>query len=207
MKKIVWACLLCLTVVFLIGGGVAVWARGNSHHPEPGYGAGHDCYLGSNFHNYDHRNNYGTDKNVWCDGTNSQLKPHHTGAAVRAGLAANASFCGGFCLRSETSGNVLTIQYKNVVEHDKVWLQSGDLSYYPIDRAAGDTSVQVEDNGWADRNPAVGIVEAEVLFSKTNASSGSNENSDSGGGCSASGLPPGAVWLLALPFLKKRKAN
>ena len=110
-------------------------------------------------------------------------------------------------------GTPLDIRYKDVVAHNKVWLKSSDSSYYPIDRAAGETSIRVEDNGWADRNPAVGQVEAEVLFSASNRETGTPPagSQDGGGGCNLAGSGSwlgAALLLVALSFsLRKRGKN
>ena len=196
----------------ILGGSLVALAHGGSHHAQPGYERGHDCRLGNDFHNYNHQNHYGIDKNIWCDGTNSQLRQHHTGSTVKAALAGNGSFNGGFCVRSELVGKgVLTVEYKNMVQHDQVWLQSGDLSYYPIDRAQEDITIQIEDNGWADRNPALGIVEAEVLFSGSGDTAPGSSSDGGGGGCNAAdrGWGLGMASLLLLPpfFLRGRKTG
>lgn len=102
------------------------------------------------------------------------------------------------------SGDLLEIQYQDLVEHDKVWLKSGDQAYYPIDKAGNERFILVEDNGWSDRNPAVGEVEADVLLS---ARSGNNAgDSGGGGGCNAFGV--GGLLLMgiipAILSLKRR---
>jgi hypothetical protein len=209
MKKFVLACFLLLAVA---SASVAASAHDGGHHAEPGYGFGHGCALPGGFHNYDH-NNYGTGAghNVWCDGSNPQLAPHHGGDIVSADLPIGDSFVGGFCMKANVpDGTPLDIRYKDVVAHNKVWLKSSDSSYYPIDRAAGETSIRVEDNGWADRNPAVGQVEAEVLFSASNRETGTPPagRQDGGGGCNLAGSGSwlgAALLLVALSFsLRKR---
>jgi hypothetical protein len=221
---------LCTAVFTVIAGTAAVWGHGgNGHHPEPGYDAGrHDCYLGGNFHNYDHQSNYGADKNVWCNGRNPQLAPHHGGNTVKAALPANNSFDGGFCIKADLSDQaaVLNVDYKDVVAHDKVWLLNKvDSNYYPIDRATGETSIQIEDNGWADQNLAEGQVEAEVLFSTSTGGTGNNpipggnppsggnpaSGDGGGGGCNLLGASSwiGMAFLFLVPplFLRKQKES
>jgi hypothetical protein len=200
---------LCTVVSLLIAGTTVAWGHGgDGHHQEPGYDTGkHDCYLDSDFHNYGHQHDYGTGKNIWCDGIDPQLAPHHGGNPVRAALPANNSFVGGFCIKAGLAGQatVLDVNYKDVVAHDKVWLlDKTDSNYYPIDRAANETSIQIEDNGWADKNPAQGQVEAEVLFSSPNGG-----GSGSGGGCNSAGAGSwmGAAFFFVVPafFLRKTR--
>lgn len=216
--------ILCTAIFIVIVGTAAVWGHGgNGHHPEPGYDAGgHDCYLNGNFHNYDHQYNYGTDKNVWCDGSNPHLAPHHGGNTVQAALPTDNSFEGGFCIKADLSSQatVLNVNYKDVVAHDKVWLlDRNDSNYYPIDKAAGETVIQIEDNGWADQNLAEGQVEAEVLFSASTAGTGNNptpgsnptSGSGGGGGCNLAGagswMGVALLFLAPLLFLRKQKES
>jgi hypothetical protein len=213
----------CAAASLIVGGAAVVWAHGGEHHAQPGYSAGHDCVLNNNFHNYDHQSHYGTDKNVWCNGSGQQLSPHHGGGTVQAALPTGSSFVGGFCVKASLSGEtVLIVNYKDVVAHDRVWLKAEDSAYYPIDRLTGEAFIQVEDNGWVDRNPLPGQVETEVLFSYSNENPGINPGTNPGtnpdispgahrdggaGGCNLAGL--GAVFFLMIPpfFLRRRKGN
>jgi hypothetical protein len=175
-------------------------AHGGSHHPETGHNGGGSCNLGANFHHYD-SNDYGQQNNIWCgNGSNHQLGQHHRGNTVNANLPADSSFVGGFCVKSEIgNGQVLDIQYKGLVQHDKVWLRDKDSGmYYPIDQQPSESSILVEDNGWADSNLTLGQVEADVLLSGR--SSVGNHDEGSGGGCNAGfGIIPlvclGTLWL------------
>ena len=194
-------------LVFSLALSVTAWARPHDgedgHHAEPGNENGHACRLGENFQHYDHRNNYGPDKNVWCDGTNPELRRHHTGSTVNANLPRNVDFKGGFCIRADVvNSDTLTVQHKNLMTHDKVWLLSGDAVYYPITKPLGEATIRVQDNSWSDRNPAVGKVESEILFSGAAAPGGGGQTSGDGGGCSSFGLA-GLVMLgaLAIPLL------
>jgi hypothetical protein len=211
----------CAATSLMIAGAVVAWAHGGEHHAEPGYGRGHDSVLNNNFHHYDHQNHYGTDKNVWCNGSGQQLSPHHGGGTVRADLPDGSSFVGGFCIKANLSEEtVLNVNYKDIAPHDKVWLKAEDSAYYPIDRTPGETSIQIEDGGWADRNSLPGQVEAEVLFSA--ASSGgnpggstdrnpANASQSGGGGCSLAGAGSwvGAAFLFVIPsfFLRKPRGK
>ncbi|MDR1482134.1 MAG: hypothetical protein LBI74_05855, partial [Synergistaceae bacterium] len=175
-----------------------------SHHPETGHSGGGSCNLGANFHHYD-SNDYGQRNNIWCgNGSNHQLGQRHWGDTINANLPVDSSFVGGFCVKSEVGdGQVLDIQYKDLVQHDKIWLRDQNSGiYYPIDQQPSETSIFVEDNGWADSNRASGQVEADVLLSAKN--SGSDPEGDSGdssgGGCDAGfGFIPlaglGMLWL------------
>ncbi|MDL2263068.1 hypothetical protein LJC31_00290 [Synergistaceae bacterium OttesenSCG-928-I11] len=191
------ALIVCLVTLFcFMTGAIMASAHGGSHHPEPGHSGGSNHNLDGNFHHYDHQNNYGQNHNVWCNGTNQQLSQHHSGNAVSADLSSGSSFVGGFCMKSTVqSGEVLEIQYQNLVDHDKVWLKSGDQSYYPIDKASNENFILVEDNSWSDRNPTVGEVEADVLLS-TRGGNNSSDNSGGGGGCNALGI--GGLLLVGL---------
>lgn len=200
----------CAAALLLSGGAAVAWAHGDNHHQEPGYGGGDDYVLDSKFHDYDHRNHYGSDKNVWCNGSGQQLSPHHGGSTVQAALPADSSFTGGFCIKANLSGEtVLDVNYKDVAPHDKVWLKADDSAYYPIDRTPGETSIRIEDNGWADRNPLLGEVEAEVLFSAS--SEAGDAGQSGGGGCSLAGPDSwlGILSLFVIPlfFLRKRKES
>jgi hypothetical protein len=163
-------------------------AHGGSHHPEPGYGIGADFALSQGFHHYDHQN-YGQNRNIWCDGKNQQLSQHHRGNTVKADLPAGSSFVGGFCMKSEITPNgTLTIGHNGLVGHDKVWLLSAvDGSYYPIDKPAQDNSILVRDGSWSDTNPESGYVEADVLLSASG-SGNSTGTGDAGGGCNSGAL-------------------
>lgn len=195
MKKRMAPLLCTIALFFFAWGIVAANAHGDAHHPEPGHsGTGGSCNLSDNFYHYNHAAHYGSNHNIWCDGTNQQLSRHHGGNTVSANLPSGSSFVGGFCIRSQVaSGGVLKIQYKDLVEHDKVWLKSGDQIYYPIDKSVGEHFILVEDNGWADRSSAVGQVEVDVLLSSQH---GSGSGGGGGGGCDLSGL--GGLLLAAL---------
>ena len=190
MKKRMLMLFCSVALFFFAVGAIGANAYGGGHHPEPNYpGWGGSCNLGNNFHNYDYANHYGSGQNVWCNGTNQQLNQHHGGNVVSADLPSGNSFVGGFCMKSRiTSGDVLRIQYKDLVEHDKVWLKSGDQAYYPIDKTAGENFILVDDNGWADRNAAVGQVEADVLLSGRSGSGSGSSDGGGGGGCNAVGI-------------------
>ncbi|MDR1875904.1 MAG: hypothetical protein LBQ90_12935 [Synergistaceae bacterium] len=181
---------------------------GEGHHREPGYEGVHGCPIGRGFQNYD-QNNYGQDGNIWCDGSNHRLSPHHGGNTVNAALPSDSSFVGGFCLAADVAnaGDVLNVDYKDVAAHDKVWLKSkDDGNYYPIDRASGETSIQVKDGDWADLNPAAGGVEADVLFSKNDpdrtADRGDGDSSG-GGGCDTGNLGMSGILGLVAPVVAK----
>jgi hypothetical protein len=174
-------------------------AHGGGHHPEPGHDGGGSCNLDSNFHHYDH-SNYGQQNNIWCNGSEPQLAQHHRGNTINANLPADSSFVGGFCVKSEIeSGQVLDIQYKDLVQHDKVWLLNKDDGiYYPIDRDPADTNILVQDGDWADMDPTQGKVEADVLLSARNFGSDPGDNrSGGGGGCNVGFGPISLVGLAA----------
>jgi hypothetical protein len=209
MKK--FAVLTCTVAFSIVIWACAAWAHGGSHHQKPGYTEPHGCNLSSSFHHYDHQNNYGTNKNIWCDGTgvqNALLGQHHAGQSVNAALPGNASFVGGFCIKSQVgNGEVLEIHYQDVVRHDGVWLQSNnDGNYYPIDIASEETSILVEDNGWADKNQNLGQIESEVLFSSPGVALGGHDSGGSGG-CNSAGFPSliGVAPIVLLPLFSTKK--
>lgn len=210
------ALFFCSVALFcLVLGAIAASAQqGGSHHPQPNHPqGGGSCGLGSGFHNYD-PNSFGPDRNIWCNGANQQLRPHE-GSTVNAKLASGDVFVGGFCIQSHlVNGRTLDIRYQNLVKHDKVWLKSKDQIYYPIDKPVSDNFILVEDNGWADQNPAPGRVTAEVLLSQKSSSGGgggsggggNSGGSDSGGGCNGFGV--GALFLLSvIPVALLRRKN
>jgi hypothetical protein len=210
-KKLIFSS-LAVAAFCLLSNPSDVYAHGGEHHPEPGYGNGHGCQLSGNFHHYDHQDNYGQNKNIWCNnGSNQQLNQHHGGNTVNADLPADSSFVGGFCIKSDIdNGGVLDIGYKDLVAHDKVWLLSkDDGSYYPIDKTSSENNIAILDNGWADMNPTQGVVESEVLLSARNSGNGNgngNGNHDGGGsgGCTtgAGGI---ASLIAAIGFCFGRK--
>ena len=193
-----------LTVTAAFGG------HGNGHHQEPGHGRGRSHHIG-NVPHYNHDRHYGTDKNIWCDGENSHLLSNnhsgHHGNTVRASLAGNETFVGGFCISSnlKQGDNRLEITYKNnIARHNKVWLRSkDDGAFYPITpdqgTETGTSVIRIQDGGWADRSAAGGTVEAEVLFSGSNSSSNPG---NSGGGCNSTGFNFGILALCSPFFLR-----